>query len=145
MSAAVVGIIGSLLGVALGFGGQYLQERMHRQELLKDTKRKAYTEYLRAVDASYTQAMHHHKDRSEDESITKAVAEIELLSAQELSSEVRKHSDQVISVHTKLANDEISPKGPEVTKADKCRKELIKKFKRDLKIEDSPDRYPLVR
>ena len=132
MSAAVVGIIGSLLGVALGLGYQYLQHRMQRQELLDDAKRKAYTDYLRAVDASYTQADEHQTERSEDRKIREAAAEIELLAKQAIRQEVRQHSDRVIEAHDMVARGDKSL----VPECDAKRIEILGMFKDDLRIKD---------
>jgi hypothetical protein len=133
MSAAVVGIVGSLLGVALGFYFQYLQHRMQRQELLDDAKRTAYTNYLRAVDASYTQADElHQTERSEDGKITEAVAEIELLARRTIHQKVREHSDNVIEAHNMVARGDKS----KVPECDAKRRVILGMFKDDLGIKD---------
>jgi hypothetical protein len=158
MDAAVVGVVGSLLGVVIGVFAQQLQAKRNRQwqqadsvrshrweqeDLLKNIKRVVYTEYLRSVDASYAQADAAVRSRSEDEKISTAVAEIELLSNAEISERVRSHSKNVLSVHDKLAHaTDKAVIYEDVLAADKERMNLIALFKNDLginaPIDDSP-------
>jgi hypothetical protein len=159
MSIAIVGVIGSLLGVAPGFVGQYIQERMKRQESLKDTKRKAHVGYLRAVDASYTQAYEKGEiDRPEDREIRMARAEVQLLARQKIYEKVSEHSDDVIKAHDMVARDRKEAGGTkpepemlkpdtkkEVEKARALRWTIIQHFKSDLGIKDDSGTKPRVR
>ena len=57
MGSALVGVIGTLLGVAIGAAAQQVQASRNRNwqqaDLLKTTKRGIYAEYLRSISASY--------------------------------------------------------------------------------------------
>jgi hypothetical protein len=161
MGSAVVGVVGTLLGVLIGSYFQRKQaesdrksreaelelayqqqqqdlERSHRwrkEDLLADTKRKVYTEYLRAIDASYAQADAGLRTRTEDEKLSTAVAEIELLCGLEIRERVRRHSETVLSVHNKLAStQDKTAVRPEVRAADEERVKVIGLFKNDLGI-----------
>jgi hypothetical protein len=152
MDAAVIGVVGSLLGVAIGVMAQQLQAKRNRQwqqddsvrshrweqeDLLKNTKRLVFTQYLRSIDASYAQADAGVRTRTEDEQISTAVAEIELLSGPELSERVRSHSKRVLSLHDRLSHaTDKTAIYEDVLAADKERMNLIALFQSDLGIND---------
>jgi hypothetical protein len=118
------------------------ERKSRKEESLRDRKREVYTEYLRSVDASYAQADAGYHTRSEDEKLSTAVAEIELLCGPTTSGRVRRHSMTVIHVHNEVASVHDKPNNsPEksavrdkVREADKVRKKLICLFKEDLGI-----------
>ena len=149
MAAAIVGVLGALLGVAIGVFGQEVQARRNREsqredlvtnhrwqqeDLLRNTKRLVYTQYLRSIDASYAQATSGKTDRSEDANIDAAAAEIELLASKEVSEPARNLGSKVIDTHSRIAVDAalINVLVPE---CDRHRYDLIKLFKADLGIQ----------
>jgi hypothetical protein len=109
MGSVVVGALAGLLGVVIGFIGQWLDtKRKHRwqQEAeLRDTKRLVYTQFLRSIAASYTQARAGKANRPADRDIREAADEIELLSGPEVSNEARRLTTIVITTHDELAKD----------------------------------------
>jgi hypothetical protein len=129
MASAIVAVVGSLLGVALGFVLQYWQHRWH----LADLKREAYKELLRAISASYHQACSG-GDKSEDANILKARAVIELLAEPDIAEATRQLEQQVYKTHEKIRGEGSEAAAEEVDKTDHDRKELIKKFQPDLGI-----------
>jgi hypothetical protein len=138
MGSIVVGIVGALLGTLFGAALQQMQaarsRRWHREDLLSDAKRSVYTEYLRAISASYAQAMAGQRDRSEDGRLNAATAEITILSGREVHRPACVFADVVLDVHSRIAA------GAGVTKAeldevDGRRHKLIELFKSDLSID----------
>ena len=67
MGPAVVGITGTLVGVLIGAAAQHMQAFRNRkwlqEDALSNTKRGVYAEYLRAISASYAQAMSGQRSR----------------------------------------------------------------------------------
>jgi hypothetical protein len=78
MGSGVIAAVGALVGVFIGGGLQIFQARSSHEaqqaDLLRDTKRKVYTEYLRSISAGYAVAKSRSKSPSEE-------AEAELRSA----------------------------------------------------------------
>lgn len=141
MAPAIVAVIGSLLGVALGFLAQYVQaERMHKWQVegsLNEMKRQVYAEFLRSISASYTQARSN-QGNSEDANVLKATAEIELFAGRKISKAARLLSTQVIRVHSRLReNPRVGQL--EVPEVDSARLEIISLFQADLGIRPGRD------
>lgn len=135
MGSAVVGVIGTLLGVVLGAAAQQVQASRNRHwqqaDLLSTTKRGVYAEYLRAISASYAQALSGHRRRSEDASLLAATAEIEVLCGGNVAGPARDLANNVVEVHSQIAA------GAGVAEAvvagvDRRRYEVIDLFKADL-------------
>lgn len=141
MAPAIIAVIGSLLGVALGYLIQYLQaERVHTWQVkdsLSEIKRQTYAEFLRSISASYAQSRTS-QGNSEDANILKATAQIELLAGQKISKAARLLSTRVIQVHARLReNPQIGQK--EVPEVDSARLELVSLFQADLGIRPGND------
>jgi hypothetical protein len=137
MGSAVVGVIGTLLGVLLGAAGQQVQASRSRHwqqaDLLRTVKRGVYAEYVRSISASYAQALSGLRSRTEDASLLAATAEIEILSGREVSVPVRQLTDAVIDVHSKIAAGGGVPES-KVEDADRRRLKVIDIFKADLAL-----------
>jgi hypothetical protein len=127
MVSAIVAVVGSLLGVALGFFLQYWQHRWH----LADLKREAYAELLRSISASYYQACAGGSN-SEDANVLKATAVIELLAEAEIAEAARRLQVQVFETHEKIRSEGREVAKEEIEKTDRDRLCLIKLFKSDL-------------
>jgi hypothetical protein len=135
MGPAVVGVIGTLLGVVIGAAAQQLQAMRNRTwqqaDLLRTTKRGIYAEYLRSISASYAQALSGHRSRSEDASLLAATAEIEVLSGGDVAGPARDLATAVISVHFETAAGTGVAEAV-VADVDRRRYEVIDLFKADL-------------
>jgi len=105
----VISVIGTLLGVVIGIIGQEYLARRNRQaqveELLVTEARRVYAEFLRAISASYVQAVAGERTRTEDNSLRAAAAEIQLLSGKALSEPVQALVEQIIAKHSQIAAD----------------------------------------
>jgi hypothetical protein len=137
MSAAVVGVVGTLLGVVIGAAAQQLQASRSRKwqqaDLLRTTKRGVYAEFLRSISASYAQALSGHRSRTEDASLLAAAAEIEVLSGREVSRPARDLANAVIDVHSKIASGAGVPEAV-IDDVDRRRYEVIDVFRADLAL-----------
>jgi hypothetical protein len=130
----IIGIIGTSLGVLVGGAVRRAQalweHKQNRQELLSDTKRRVYVEYLRSISESSAHAEFGHSGPSENASLLAATAEIEILCESTVSGPARRLCDTVLDVHSKKAG------GCDVEKregdANRDRLELIELFKKDL-------------
>lgn len=135
MGSAVVGVVGTLLGVRLGAAAQQVQASRSRHwqqaDLLRTVKRGVYAEYVRSISASYAQALSGQRSRADDASLLAATAEIEILSGREVWVPARELTDTVIGVHSEIATGGGVPES-EVADADRRRLELIDLFKADL-------------
>jgi hypothetical protein len=135
MSATVVGVIGTLLGVVIGATAQQLQAVRNRAwqqaDLLRTVKRTIYAEYLRSISASYAQALSGHRSRSEDASLLAATAEIEVLAGADVAVPVRDLTTTVISVHSGIAAGTGVAQAV-VADVDRRRYDVIDLFKADL-------------
>lgn len=135
MDAAVVGVVGTLLGVLLGAAAQQVQASRSRHwqqaDLLRTVKRGVYAEYVRSISGSYARALSGQRSRTEDASLLAATAEIEILSGREVWVPARELTDTVIGVHTKIAAGGGVPES-EVADADRRRLQFIELFKADL-------------
>jgi hypothetical protein len=129
MASAIVAVVGSLLGVALGFVLQYWQHTWR----LEDLKREAYGELLRSISASYYQACSG-EDNSEDANVLKARAVIELLAEPDIAEAARQLEEQVRKTHGKIRIEGKDAAAEEINKTDIDRRNLIKKFQPDLGI-----------
>ena len=133
MSTAIIAVVGSLLGVVLGFVVQYLQAERARRWQLEDLKREAYAELLRSISASFAQA-YYGEGTSEDSSILKATAVIELLAETNISKPASDLQKQVDRTHRILRSEGPDAAQDEIDKTDQKRIALIAKFKEDLHI-----------
>jgi hypothetical protein len=147
MGTAIVGVVGSLLGVLLGFLGQSFRARQEHKWAIETAKREVYSEFLRSISASYAQAKSEAKSRQidtaeavatqsrvpEDADLLAATAAIELLANQTISRAARKLSNRVIETHVKLRRD-LSIDRSEVPGINKEREKLIELFQKDLRI-----------
>ena len=93
MGTAIVGVAGALLGVLAGGFLQLLQgarnRRWQREDALGKLKQAVYAEYLRAISASYGQAMAGDRSRGEDARLHAAAAEIDVLAGREVAGPAR--------------------------------------------------------
>ncbi|GHG21489.1 MULTISPECIES: hypothetical protein [Amycolatopsis] len=135
MGTAIVGVAGALLGVLVGGLLQLLQaartRRWQREDALGKLKQAVYAEYLRAISASYGQAMAGDRSRTEDARLHAATAEIDVLADREVAGPARDLAGAVIEVHTKIA----AAGGVEqavVEAVDRQRLAVIELFKADL-------------
>ncbi|WAZ19036.1 hypothetical protein STRCI_000056 [Streptomyces cinnabarinus] len=135
MSSVVVGVVGTLMGVLIGGLLQHVlaarSREWHRQDALNDAKRAVYAEFLRAISASYGQAVSGHRTRTEDANLHAAAAEIEVLAGQGVAESARALVEAVIDAHTRIAvgggdTDTL------VSHVDHRRHEVIDLFKSDL-------------
>jgi hypothetical protein len=140
MGAVMVGVAGTLLGVLFGGVLQQVQasriRRWQREDWLRDAKSAAYAEYLRSISASYVQAMSGVRTRSEDYSLYAATARIEVLCGAAIAGPARQLADTAIDVHSRIAAGAGLPQ-QEVAGVDRRRRELIARFKADLRL--APD------
>ncbi|KOG26925.1 MULTISPECIES: hypothetical protein [Streptomyces] len=138
MGSAAVGVVGALLGTLFGAALQQMQaarsRRWQRGDSLSDAKRRVYTEYLRAISASYAQAMAGQRDRSEDGHLRAATAEITILSGRGVYKPACVLAEVVLDVHTRIAAGAEWTKA-EVDEVDGQRHKLIELFKSDLGID----------
>ncbi len=138
MSSVVVGVVGTLLGVLIGGAIQQVQasrsRRWQREDALSDAKRAVYAEFLRAISASYGQAVSGERTRTEDANLHAAAAEIEVLAGHHVSEPARALVTAVIDAHTRIAD---GADGTEalVAHVDRRRHEVIELFKSDLGLE----------
>jgi hypothetical protein len=137
MLSTLIAVAGSLLGVALGFLAQRLQDNLAHRRHLDDLKREAYAELLRAVSASYAQASTG-AGTSEDAAVLKATTVIELLSAPGTGSAARSLASQVAAAHERLRQSGYEAARAEIDAADRARLELIRLFQADLGIRRQP-------
>ncbi|MEV0174551.1 hypothetical protein AB0I00_25950 [Streptomyces sp. NPDC050803] len=139
----MVGVVGTLMGVVIGSVLQQMQASRsrgwQRQDALSDAKRRVYAEFLRAISASFGQAVSGQRTRSEDANLHAAVAEIEVLAGQEVSAPARDLAKAVIDVHTRIA---AGTDGTDalVAAVDRRRHEVIDLFRSDLGLAASSDR-----
>ncbi|WP_128431525.1 hypothetical protein [Streptomyces cyaneus] len=141
MGSVIVGVIGTLLGVAITSAYQLVHasrsRNWQREDSLRDVKRGVYTEYLRSISASYAQAKSHKRDRSEDARLLAATAEIEILSGSKVSCAARVLTDDVLRLHARIASRACVAKTEEPAMNDR-RLALIDLFKTDLGIGNTP-------
>ncbi|MCX4632693.1 hypothetical protein [Streptomyces sp. NBC_01443] len=134
MGSVAVGVIGTLLGVAIGVVAQQAQaKRNHkwqREDVLSSAKRAVYAEYLRSISASYAQAISDQRTRTEDAHLLAATAELEILSGPEVAKPARDLVDTVMKVHERIAAGGV-PKA-EVDAVNRRRLEIVDLFKADL-------------
>ncbi|SFW88068.1 hypothetical protein [Amycolatopsis australiensis] len=137
MGTAIVGVAGALLGVLTGGLLQHAlaarTRRWQREDALGKLKQAVYAEYLRAISASYGQAVAGERTRTEDARLHAATAEIEVLAGAAVSGPARELTTAVIDVHTKIAEGGVEEAS--VTAVDIRRLKLIALFKSDLGIE----------
>lgn len=138
MGAALVGIAGTLLGVGIGGFLQHLHaaraREWQRADTFADAKRRVYAEYLRAISASYAQALSGQRSRTEDAALLAATSEIAILAGREVAEPARHLTNAVLDVHARIAADTGVPES-EVKGIDRRRQTLIDLFKADLGIE----------
>ncbi len=135
MASVLVGVIGSLLGVVIGVVAQQTQarrgRRWRREESFENEKRLVYVKYLRAISASYAQAIAGQRERSEDGNLHAATAEIELLCRAHIVAAARDLRDQVIDAHSRIADGTVGERDV-VPAVDERRSALVDIFKADL-------------
>lgn len=140
MGSVIVGVIGTLLGVLVGGAIQQLQAKRNRtwqrEDSLANAKRHVYAEYLRAISASYAQAISGDRRRSEDANLLAATAEIEILSGAEVGGPVRDLVDIIIDVHSRIADGTVAADAV-VPDVDRRRREVIDLFRSDLGLQSS--------
>ncbi|MEV8638176.1 hypothetical protein AB0395_41635 [Streptosporangium sp. NPDC051023] len=141
MDSVIVGVIGTLLGVLIGGFLQQAQasrtRRWQQADALSTAKRRVYTEFLRAISASYAQALSGQRTRSEDANLLAATAEIEILSGGEVAEPARDLADTVMRVHARIA-DGAGVAESAVEDVDRQRHRVIDLFKADLGIKARP-------
>jgi hypothetical protein len=133
MASTIIAVVGSLLGVVLGFLIQYLQANRAHKWHLEDQKRDAYAELLRSISASYAQA-YSGEGASEDANILRAISVIELLSETKISRAARRLQMRVDRAHKILRAEGYEAAAEAIDKADHDRLELVKLFHDDLDI-----------
>ena len=148
MGTVVAGIAGTLLGILVTGTIQQLQaakaRRWKRADSLADAKRRVYSEYLRAISASYTQALSGRRSRPDDTALLAATAEIEILAGPETAGPARLLVNAVLDVHARIAEG-TGVATSEVADVDRRRYKLIDLFKADLDIPVKtrhPDNFP---
>jgi hypothetical protein len=153
MGAAIVAAVAGLLGVALGYLGQYLRARQEHKWAIETVKREAYAEFLRSISASYAQAeseaefQQSHRSgtkssqtdkpqqshKSEDADLRAATASIVLLAKREIHEKASDLTEQIIKVHNRLRGGD-SAAQDDVSGVNSNRLALIELFKDDLGI-----------
>jgi hypothetical protein len=137
MGTVVAGIAGTLLGILVTGGIQQIQamrtRRWNRADSLADVKRRVYSEYLRAISASYAQALSGQRGRPDDAALLAATAEIEILAGPEVAVPARQLTTEVLDVHTRIAEN-AGVTEARVGDVDRHRHALIDLFKADLDI-----------
>jgi len=107
MNSAAVGVIGTLLGVVVGGALQEFREwrkrRWNKEDLLSDHKRIAYAQYVRSISASFAEAEAGVLAPREHGNLRAATAEIQILSAKEVSGPVSELTETVVKTHEELA------------------------------------------
>lgn len=107
MGSAIVGVIGTLMGVLIGGALQQVHasrtRKWQREDSLSDAKRDVYAEYLRSISASYAQAMSGQRSRVEDANLLAVTAEIEILAGREVSGPARDLVNTVVDTHSRIA------------------------------------------
>jgi hypothetical protein len=145
MGTVIAGIAGTLLGILVTGVIQQLQasrtRRWNRADSLADAKRRVYSEYLRAISASYAQALSGHRGRPDDAALLTATAEIEILAGPEVAGPARRLTDEVLDVHARIAEN-AGVTESRVSGVDRRRHALIDLFKADL---DIPSQDPTLR
>lgn len=138
MGSVIVGIVGTLLGVLVGGTVQHVQalrnRKWQKEDALNNTKRSVYAEYLRSISASYAQAKSGHRSPSEDGNLNAALAEIQVLSREEVWRPARDLVTTVIDVHSKISAGTAGAEAL-VPNVDRRRLEVIDLFKADLGLE----------
>jgi len=137
MTTAIIAVVGSLVGVALGSALSYLAQyslaNRTRKWKLEDTKRQSFAEFLTSISASYAKAKAGEGD-PEDADLLRATAVIELIAGRKIADQARQLQIQVTGVHKKLRQGGSTVKQADVDDADRARRELIELFKADLDI-----------
>ncbi|TDB77589.1 hypothetical protein E1264_37445 [Actinomadura sp. KC216] len=137
MGATIIGIGGTLLGVLVGGLAQHAQaartRRWQRADSLTDAKRRLYAEYLRAISASYAQALAGQRTRTEDAALLAATAEIEILAGRNVAEPARALTDTVLHVHARISDGASVPVS-DVEQTNDRRLALIELLKADLGI-----------
>jgi hypothetical protein len=153
VSSAVIGAVAALVGAFVGGGLQIWQARRshnaQQADLLRDTKRLVYTEYLRSISAGFAIAELLSAGRSEDAKLRSelaseeaklraATAGIKLLSGSKVSDPAGDLTERVVPLHREIAKGmaEEEKKKQVDDGADKERLNLIDLFKKDLGIHD---------
>jgi hypothetical protein len=135
VGSVIVGVVGTLLGVAFGGAIQQVQaartRAWRREDALASAKRGVYAEFLRAISASYAQAMSGQRSRSEDASLLAATAEIEILCARQVAGPARDLQKLVTEVHSRIAGG-TGVQEAVVADVDRQRYDVIDLFKADL-------------
>lgn len=136
MTAAIIAVLGSLVGVALGstlgYLAQYaLANRTHKWQL-EGTKRQSYAEFLMSISASYAKAKAREGD-PEEADLLRATSVIELIADDKISEQARSLQVRVRDVHGGIRQGKSAAEN-EVADVDYARRELIKLFKADLDI-----------
>lgn len=143
MTTAIIAVVGSLVGVALGsalsFLAQYSLANRTRKWKLEDTKRQSYAEFLTSISASYAKAKAGEGD-PEDADLLRATAVIELIAGSQIPDQARQLQIQVTDVHKKLRQGNSAVTQTDVDDADRARRGLIKLFKADLDIPPDGDK-----
>lgn len=133
MASAIIAVVGSLVGVLLGFLVQgWHANRAHKWHL-DDWKKDAYVELLRSISASYAQA-YSREGTSEDANILRATAVIELLAGTTIADKARQLQGQVDRAHRILREEGYKTAKDEIDKANHDRLELIELLQPDLGI-----------
>ncbi len=152
VSSAVIGAVAALVGAFVGGGLQIWQaQRSHnaqQADLLRDTKRLVYTEYLRSISTSYAgaesrsasppeEAKLRSASASEEAKLRAATAGIKLLTGKEVSDPADRLTESVVDLHEKIAKGMAKEeKKQRVEAANEDRLKLIDLFKNDLGIHD---------
>ncbi|WP_198318642.1 hypothetical protein [Pseudofrankia inefficax] len=129
-------VVGSLLGIVIGVVAQGTQarrgRRWERDESFTAEKRVVYARFLRAISASYAQAIVGQRERSEDGNLHAATAEIELLRGPRVAAAARYLRDSEIDAHSWIAARAVDESGV-VPAVNVRRLASVEIFKADLK------------